>query len=279
LGIQNEVVNHHAPPRNLRWLPQVGRIRQEPVEEKHDLGIILDLDSIGRLGSTGEFFRACDRLVVIDHHVPDQAPGDLRIVDTSAPATAVILTRLLNDLGAKITPDMATCLLTGIVTDTGSFRFRNTTPEALHLAAQLIEYGGDIVRVSEEIFQRKSLAGQRLLGRVLDSMRLTAGGRIAWSTINALDFEIAGASDEDTEGFVNELLFVETVQMAAVLREPKPGKIRCSLRSRGLYDVAAVARAFGGGGHINAAGCTLDMEMADAEAAIVAKLERCLASS
>lgn len=279
IGIPNEVLNHHAPPRNLQWLPEVDRIRQAPVGDRFDLGIVLDLDSIERLGDTAPYFSRCNRLIVIDHHVPMQAPGDLRIVDTSAPATAVILTRLLTDLGADFTPDLSTLLLTGIVTDTGSFRFRNTTPEALHLAAHLIEHGGDVVKISEEIFQSKSLAGQRLLGRVLNSMRLTAGGRIAWSTINAHDFEVSGASDEDTEGFVNELLFVETVQIAAILREPKPGKVRCSLRSRGDYDVASVARLFGGGGHRNAAGCTIEMEMVRAEAALVPKLERCLASS
>lgn len=278
-GIPNEVLNHHAPPRNLDWLPHVDRLRQEPTGDHYDLGIVVDLDSLERLGNVAPYFAACDRLIVIDHHVPMKAPGDLRIVDTDAPAAAVILTRLFNDLAADFTPDLSTLLLTGIVTDTGSFRFRNTTPEALHLAAHLIEHGGDIVRISEEIFQSKSLAGQRLLGRVLNSMRLTAGGRVAWSTITAHDFEVAGASDEDTEGFVNELLFVETVQVAAILREPVAGKVRCSLRSRGNVDVAAVARQFDGGGHRNAAGCTLDMEMVRAEAALVPKLERCLASS
>src|SRR5205814_1290410 len=115
------------------------------------------------------------------HHIPHAAPGDLRIVDTSAPATAVILTRLLIDMGATITKEIATCLLTGIVTDTGSFRFRNTTPEALSLSAYLLEQGGDLTQVQEEIFQSKSLASARLLGRALETMRLTCKEQIAWS--------------------------------------------------------------------------------------------------
>lgn len=278
IGLRCEVLCHHSAPRNLRFLPGVNRVRQEPKEEKYDLGIILDLDSMDRLGRTEPFFASCSRLIVIDHHIPHDAPGDVRIVDTSAPATAVILTRLLIALGAKVTPDMATCLLTGIVTDTGSYRFRNTTPEALAASAYLLERGGDLEKISEEIFQSKPLSAVRLLGHTLEMMRLECEDQIAWSVLSNDDFAVAQASDEDTEGFVNEMLFITSVQIAALLREPKRGRVRCSLRSRGDYDVAEVARYFGGGGHRNAAGCTLDMPLEEAEAQLVARLKACLAS-
>jgi phosphoesterase RecJ-like protein len=278
LKIQNEIVCHHEAPRNLRFLPHANRVRFEPKQEKYDLGIILDLDSLERLGRTEPYFAGCQRLVVIDHHIPHAAPGDLRIVDTAAPATALILTRLLVELGAKITPDMATCLLTGIVTDTGSFRFRNTTPEALSLSAYLLECGGDLTQVSEEVFQSKTLSSVKLLGHTLEVMRLACDNQIAWSVLSARDFELTQARDEDTEGFVNEMLFITSVQIAALMREPKPGKVRCSLRSRGHFDVAEVARFFGGGGHKNAAGCTLDMPLEEAEARLVERLKACLGS-
>ncbi len=279
IGVQNEVVCHHVPPRNLRFLPGVDRLRQQPKEEKHDLGILLDLDSSDRLGNTAPYFAPCERVIVIDHHVPHEAPGDLRVIDTSAPATAVILYRLLRDLDAAITPAMATCLLAGIVTDTGSFRFRNTTPESMVISAALLDLGGDLTAVSEEIFQSKSLASVRLLGRMLEAMRLESNDQIAWSALTIQDFEEAHARDEDTEGFVNEMLFITSVQISALLREPKAGKIRCSLRSRGEFDVASVARAFGGGGHVNAAGCTFDLPMAEAQSLLVEKLKTCLGSS
>ncbi len=276
IGVENEIVCHHPAPRNLLFLPGVNRIRQVPREEKHDLGVVLDLDSTDRLGSTEQFFAQCPRTIVIDHHVPHEAPGDLRIVDTSAPATAVILTRLLLELDANITADIATCLLTGIVTDTGSFRFRNTTPEALHLAAGLIERGGNLALITEEIFQCKPLGAARLLGRALEGMRLACDDRLGWSVLNARDFESAQARDEDTEGFVNEILSIGSVDIAALLREPTPGKVRCSLRSKAQYDVAAVARTFGGGGHRNAAGCTFDFALEEAEARLVERLKACL---
>lgn len=279
LKIDSEIVCHHEPPRNLRFLPHVNRVQAEPSEEKYDLGIILDLDSLERLGRTEPYFACCQRLVVIDHHLPHAAPGDIRIVDTSASATALILTQLLVELKAKITPDMATCLLTGIVTDTGSFRFRNTTPEALSMSAYLLECGGNLNQVSEEVFQNKTLSSVKLLGHTLEVMRMASDNQIAWSALSAHDFEVTQAKDEDTEGFVNEMLSITSVQIAALLREPKPGRIRCSLRSRGSFDVAEVARYFGGGGHRNAAGCTLDMPLEEAEARLVERLKACLASS
>jgi phosphoesterase RecJ-like protein len=180
--------------------------------------------------------------------------------------------------GIPITPEIATCLLTGIVTDTGSFRFRNTTPEALSMSAALLEQGGDINQVSEEIFQRKPLSGARLLGIVLDNIKLTCKDQLAWAVVHNDDFERTEARDEDTEGFVNELLSIRTVQIAALLREAKPGRVRCSLRSRGTYDVAEVARSFGGGGHRNAAGCTFETSPEEAEQLIVAGMKTCLGS-
>lgn len=278
-GFDVEVLCHHPAPRNLRFLPGVGRVRQAPRDEKADLAIMVDLESKDRLGDVRDYILQTPRLVVIDHHVPHEEPGDLRIIDVGASATALIIARLLMELGAEITPDMATNLLTGIVTDTGSFRFRNTTPEALSVSAVLLEKGADLARVNEEIFQRKPLASTLLLGHMLDTMRLESGNRVAVGVLTKGDFERAMATDEDTEGFVNEMLSIDSVEIAAILREPKPGRIRCSLRSRAEHDVATVAREFGGGGHRNAAGCTLDMPMDEAEETIVRRLRACLASS
>jgi phosphoesterase RecJ-like protein len=276
MGIQNEVVNHHPAPRNLQFLPGINKVRQAPVGEKFELGIVLDLDSLDRLGNAEPYFAMCDRLIVIDHHVPHEAPGDLRIVDTSSPATAILVARLFEALGVEMTPAIATCLFTGIVTDTGSFRFRNTTPEALQVGARLLEQGADLNLVSEEVFQSKTVASARLLGLALETMHMESHDRIAWAAIYNHDFMRFEAKDEDTEGFVNELLSIESVQIAVLAREPKIGKIRVSLRSRGDLDVAAVAREFGGGGHKNAAGCTFETDMETAVSQLIHGLNVCL---
>jgi bifunctional oligoribonuclease and PAP phosphatase NrnA len=279
LGKDVTVLCHHPAPKNLRFLPQVTEVVHDVENADCDLGIIVDLDTFERLGSTAHYFQNAKRLMLIDHHVPHEAPGHLRIVDTSAAATALILTRLLEAVGAVFTPEMATCFYTGISTDTGSFRFRNTTSDALSAAAYLLEHGANLELVSEQIFQNKQLSSVRLLGHALETMKLDGENRIAWSCLSSRDFEWANATDEDTEGFVNELLSIETVQIAAILREVVPGKIRCSLRSRRTFDVAAVAREFGGGGHKNAAGCTFETDLPSAEALLVEAAKRCLASS
>jgi phosphoesterase RecJ-like protein len=252
LGIENEVMCHHKAPKNLEFLPKVDQVHQEAYKDHYDLGVVLDLDAMDRLGRTEKYFATCKRLMVIDHHIPHDAPGDVRIVDTSAPATAVILTRLLMEVGANITGPMATCLLAGIVTDTGSFRFRNTTPDALSISAYLLEQGGDL--------------------------KLACDNRLAWAAISNDDFRRTGALDEDTEGFVNEILSITSVQIAVLLREPKPGKVRVSIRSRGNIDIAEVARDFGGGGHKNAAGCVFELPLPEVEERLVRRLKVCLES-
>lgn len=278
LGRPNEVLCNDLPSYNLRFLPSVDRVRLAP-EGPASLAILVDLDSSSRLGKIRPFVETCPRMIVIDHHVPHEAPGDLRIVDTASPATAAILYDLFKASLAEITPDIATCLLAGIITDTGSFRFSNTTPHSLTISADLLARGGNIVRIGEEVFQKKQLPAVRLLGRCIAKMKLALGDRLAWSALSHRDFEESGATEEHTEGLANELLSVDTVQVAALIREPLPGKVRASLRSRGDFDVASVARQFGGGGHKNAAGCTFDTSLEEAERALVSALESCLASS
>lgn len=279
LGKRHEVVCHNPPAYNLEFLPLVETIKRRPEGENFDLGIVVDLDSLDRLGDLEPYIAACKRTIVIDHHVPHEAPGDLRIVDTQAPATAVILSRLLLGLGVAMTPEMATCLLTGVITDTGCFRFPNTTPEALHLGARLLESGGRIEQINEEVFQRKPLSSVRLQGIMLAKMQLAAGDRVCWSILDSRDFEMTGSGDEDTEGFVNELLGIRSVRISALLREHRPGRVRVSIRSRGTHDVAAVAREFGGGGHRNAAGCSFDATGEEAANFLIPRLIQCLESS
>ena len=278
LGVRNEVLCHNVPPANLQFLPGSSKIRQAPIGKDFELAVILDLDSLDRLGSTAQYFESIPRMVVVDHHVPHEAPGDLRIIDTEAPATALILSRLLFLMEGEVTPDIATCLLTGIVTDTGSFRFRNTTPEALSVSARLLELGGDINLVSEEIYQRKPLAAARLMGVMLESMVMEVQDRLCYGAITIEDFERTGSTDEDTEGFVNELLTINTVEISVLFCEVRRGKVRVSLRSR-EYDVAVIARSVGGGGHKNAAGCSFDSTIEEAQEVLIPRVRACLESS
>jgi phosphoesterase RecJ-like protein len=280
LGVANEVICHHLPPRYLQFLPQSSRIKLHPEFDDHDLGLILDLDSLERLGNAEHWFEPIERLVVIDHHVPHNKPGDLRIVDVEAPATASILCDLFFDMpGVEITPAIADCLLTGLLTDTGSFRFPNTTPHCLHIAGQLLEFGAGLAKISEEVYMTKAKAAVLLAGEAISRMHLACDERLAWTVLPRSLFEELDANPEDTEGIVNELLAIRTVEVAAIFREGRHGSFKVSLRARGDIDVAEAARHFGGGGHTKAAGLNVEGPQEEAEARVVEVLKKCLACS
>lgn len=276
-GISCEVLNNNPAPYNLKFLPGIEFLREQPTK-KGDVSIVLDLNNLDRIGRPLDAIENCRTMIVIDHHVPHETPGDIRIVDVKAPATALILTRLFRQLEFTITPDIATCLMAGIVTDTGSFRFRNTTPESLEVGAFLLEHGADIVKICEEVYMKQPMEAVRLTGIALSQMRLSMDDRLAWTVLTEDAFADTGATEVHTEGLTNELLAIDSVQIAAVIRQPIGGVIRASIRSREPFDISAIARLFGGGGHRNASGCTFTGTIQAAEADLIKELERCLAS-
>lgn len=279
LGVKHEVINQNDPPRNLQWLPGIDRLKSE-ANRTHEVAVVLDMSTLDRLGRAQPFVLESDTIIVVDHHVEQGPVGDLRIVDQSAPATALIIYRLLKLLGAEFTPRLATALLTGIVTDTGSFRYRNTTPECLTVAADLLAHGGELNRINEEVYGKRSLESMLLMRRVLDNMQLLENNRLALSVLRAEDFAAVNAIENNTEGLVNELLAIETTQIAVLLRQPAGDRlVRASLRSREPFDVARAVHPLGGGGHRNAAGVTFDCDIDTAEAQLVEVLTECLKAS
>lgn len=279
LGVEVEVLCRDPAPSYLRFLPGAERIRRDPKNREFDLAIALDLDAMDRLGPCRVHLEDAPRLVVIDHHIPHEAPGDLRIVDVPSPATSAILCDLFFDSEIEVTPAMAVCLLVGIITDTGSFRFPNTTPHCLHQAARLLELGADLPKAIEELYMSRPAPAARLTGAALTSMKLEMDGKIAWTLLRQETMDEFGAADEHTEGIVNEMLAIETVRIAAILREGQSGRFKGSLRSRGNIDVASVAKLFDGGGHRNAAGLTVDGPAEVATERLISALKACLASS
>jgi phosphoesterase RecJ-like protein len=278
LGAEAEVVCWHEPPANLRFLPGAQRIRRQASREA-DLAVIVDLESFSRLGGAADDFRNAPVLAVIDHHIPRDRPGDVRLIDQESASTAGILMDLFEAGPVQITAEIAECLLVGIVTDTGCFRHANTTPEVLRQAARLCELGADLSRVTDEVYQRRAEPAARLLGEALVQYKTALDGRLAWIALRADRLAELGATDEHTEGIVNELLAQEKVEAAFLLREMNSGRTKGSLRSRGSIDVAACAREFGGGGHRNAAGLVLDLTIDEAERSVLAAMQKCLASS
>lgn len=247
-------------------------------EDQWDLGILVDVGFTQRAGRAEQALLSAERLAVVDHHeIGPDTSGDIRIIDPTASATCFILARIFRDIGLSIDKNAATCLLAGIVTDTGSFRFRNTDEASLAEASELIRLGADLPRISEEVWDSRPMAAIRLLQKALYNLELFAGDRLAITHLGPEDFGVA--KDEDSEGIASEIARIDGVMVAAAFREPHHEHVRVSVRSRGDIDIAEVCRKFGGGGHKNAAGCTLNTTVCEAMRLVIPELERCLESS
>ncbi len=278
MGISHDAMCADPVPNYLEFLPRPQPITTDPTQPP-DLAVILDLEALDRLGRIRPHFESAPRSVVIDHHEVFEAPGDLRIISTKSPATSAIVADLLLGSEVNLTPDMATNLLTGILTDTGSFRFPNTTPHCMHVAADLLESGANLRQINDAVYLNRPLRAVRLLASALSNLKLAANDQVAYTVLKRIDYERAGAIEEDSEGIVNELLAISTVRMAAILRETPSGKIKISIRSQGALDTTRVARQFGGGGHINASGASSELPIEQAAEVLVKAMVQCLASS
>ncbi|HEY3839486.1 MAG TPA: bifunctional oligoribonuclease/PAP phosphatase NrnA [Bryobacteraceae bacterium] len=262
------------------WMPGTEHIVTGTERRDFDLAIVCDAGALERVGrSVLSAIESAPKLIDIDHHVADGVFGDIRILDVTAAATAEIVWLLIVALGKSWRRDVADkavadCLMTGLITDTGSFRFLNVTPRTFQLAARLQKLGALPAPITERVFENKSYASVKLLGRAIDSIQRTEDGRVAWAHVQAQDFADLDATDADTEGIVNHVRAIEGVQVAILFREVPGKKVRISLRARDGADVNRIANAFGGGGHKLAAGCSVEPPLADVELAVVAETVR-----
>jgi phosphoesterase RecJ-like protein len=286
LGKDVTVLSNDEVPKIVRFLDpgsNVIHLATESDAEKAgnghwDLGILVDVGFTQRAGRAEPALLAAERLAVVDHHeVGPEVSGEIRIIDPSASATCFILSKIFREIGLPLDKNAATCLLTGIVTDTGSFRFRNTDEASLSQASELISLGADLPRISEEVWDSRPMAAITLLRKALFNLELLAENRLAVTHLGPEDF--GEAKDEDSEGIASEIARIDGVLVAASFREPLPDRVRVSVRSRGDIDIAEVCRKFGGGGHKNAAGCTLSVDVHSAMQRVLPELEKCLESS
>ena len=270
LGKSVVCLSEDGVPDILRFLPGSEIVRQATDQAAFDLALVVDSGDLPRVGASVQPVIGRAKCVVdIDHHVTTGAFGDVRVLDARAASTAEIVYALLLTLDAPITPQIATCLFTGIITDTGSFRFQNVTPNTLQVAAALLEAGAPPAFISEHVFENRTFAATQLLGHALASLQKTSDSRIVWAHITASDFAEVGATDQDTEGIVSYVRGVRDTEVGILFREMAGGGIRVSLRARESVNVAEIAALFGGGGHRMASGCTVDLPLADAEAAVL----------
>jgi len=275
LRSQGKAVQVVAPtpvPQHYLWLPGAEHFAQA-IEGTPEVALTLDCDGLERVGDLQAALRQSPVLVNIDHHDSAQPFGDVRYTDRTAAATAQLVYRLLQALGWPITEQIATCLYTGIATDTGFFRFENTEAWALREASEMVAAGASPTAIAEAVSETRSLARTRLLGRALQGARQDRSGRLAWAVLTPQDFRDSGAGAGDTEGIVDALKQVEGQQAVVLFKAPeRDDQWQLSLRSR-RADVAAVARQFGGGGHVRAAGAEAAGSLAEVSARVLAAVQ------
>jgi bifunctional oligoribonuclease and PAP phosphatase NrnA len=245
----------HPVPDVLAFLPAVtGYRRLDAIEGRFDVTVMTDCPNPGRTEGLIEQARPVSATIVnIDHHPDNRRYGDVNWVEPAAAATGELVYSLLRELGAPITPDIAMHLYTAIHTDTGSFRYSNVTPRTFRIAAELVESGADPAFVAGALYERRAPDSLRWLGDVLGRIRVSEDGRVAWLGLPA---GVVPESFIEAEDLVNYPRSIESVRVACLLRE-RDGKVKVSLRGKGDVDVSRVAACFGGGGHPNAAGCTI----------------------
>jgi phosphoesterase RecJ-like protein len=220
--------------------------------------VVFDAGSPDRLAELGSPAGDSGTLVVLDHHVTNEGFGDIALVDGKAAATGVVVAELLDVLGWPITAEIATCLLTALVTDTGRFQYANTNPEALELAARLVVAGARPDLISQKVYDEAPFGYLKVAGVALTRAELDLSARMVSTIITEEDLLEAGVTWGDIDNLINTLRLAEEADVAVLAKVHADGLVKLSLRSRGDTDVGALAAGLGGGGHRLAAGITFD---------------------
>jgi phosphoesterase RecJ-like protein len=267
-GASVTLAGPHPVPETLSFLPGADRWQVwKAAPERFDVIVMTDCPNSDRSEGLLEAARGPHtRVLNIDHHPDNRRYGTVDWIDPSAAATGEMIFDLVRALGLRVTPAVALNLFTAIHTDTGSFRYSNTTPRTFRIAAELAAAGADPALVSDRLYQQRAGDSLVQLGEVLRRVEISDDGQIAWLCVprGLVSREFLAA--EDLVGYPRS---VRGVKVAVLLSEEAPGKIKASLRGKGDVPVNAIAHRFGGGGHENAAGCTLSGTLAEAAAALL----------
>ncbi|MGH2637484.1 MAG: DHH family phosphoesterase [Actinomycetota bacterium] len=225
--------------------------------------VTCDVASMDRLAMLAPAAVKSKTLIWIDHHVSNEGLGTIPLIDPHASSTCEMVWRLLKELGGEVPLETAVCLYAGLVTDTGRFQYESVTPETLRLGADLREYPFEHTRLVQALYEDNGLGYLRLLGVALERIAFEPDADLVWSYLTQADLSGAGIHPGETEDLIDVVRTAREADVAAVIKQQRDGRFKVSLRSKGRYDVAAVAGAFGGGGHRLAAGYTSQHGLAE----------------
>lgn len=274
-GKQVYAHNLDPVPEIYQFLPGAERITHgSVVNGTYDAFVVLDADP-PRTGLFSGSYPA-RTLINIDHHVTNPREWPLTWLEADATATGEMIYQFVKGMHVSIDRDIALCLYTAIFTDTGSFRYTNTTPASMRIAAELVEIGADPWLVTENVYESHSFRRVKLLGLVLSGIERSPDGRIASVMVTEKMYSETGASAEDTDSFINYVRAVKGVEIAILYRQTGAAQYKISLRSKGRVDLSAMAQSLGGGGHKNAAGGVIDGSFEQVQRKVMTAAERIL---
>ena len=269
LGKKVLVFDRDGVPATYDFIPGAERVKTDISGFNAETLILVDCNSLKRAGLEG--FSGCQRTIVIDHHETEGNFGDIRWVETEVPATGMMVLKLINSLGVELTKDMAQNLYTAIALDTGTFRYGNTTPESLRAGAELTEAGAEPGFIADRLYNNWSSNRFALFHKIMETMDINT--HVSFMKVSLDMLSSTSSTQADTENFVNHPLVMDDIKVAVLLRQVDKDTWKASMRSKGSINVAAIAEKFGGGGHKNAAGCTISGEYDSIRASILKQLK------
>ncbi len=276
-----ELYCHDAPPENLAFLQGIknfirpsGNDGSQAHSACYDAVVCLDCSDQDRLGDAAYLLKQTSCTINIDHHASNTMYADINFVEPKASSTAELVFDLIREMdGDYYSLPVYEAIYTGIATDTGGFGFSNTTPAAHRIAAQAIEYGLDVDRLTRALFRNTTLARVRLLAKALSSLEMHCDGKVAFLTVSKNMLEEVGLDENNADGIVNYGIDIVGVECAALFKEVEKDRIKVSLRTKAAVDASALAAKFGGGGHARAAGCSISASIEKAKEHILAELK------
>ncbi len=268
-------VNDEVPSK-FKFLPSIdSALRYDVSQEKvFDQCFVLDCGDEKRLGYSIDILEKSRQVINIDHHISNNGFGDIDIVDSGASSTCEIIYHIITqEMGVPMDQAIATCLYTGMVTDTGNFRYDSTSPDTHRIAASMLEAGVDLHKITFYLQQNNSLGSVKLLGHLLTEMEVYAEGKVAVMQVTRQILEEYEVQYDEVEGMINYGRDIEGVEVAVVLKELSEQGVKVSLRSKTSFDVSKLAQAFGGGGHRKASGAVIDCNIEEAKKQILDKIQ------
>lgn len=272
LGHEVVLYNESLIPAVYRFLPRVDTIQHRLTHADHfDMAVVLDCGDLSRVGAAADSIATIPVIINIDHHTTNTRFGQYHLVDEDACATSEIVYRLIQAMGLELDTTMATAIYTGILTDTGSFRFSNTNRAAFSICESMVAKGVSPSRVSQHVYGAYSLGRIKLLNLALDSIEISNNGHLSVMTVTRSMLSETGTQPEDADGLINYARRIQDVKVAALIHELESGnavagsqkRFHVSLRSDGSVDVSRIASDFGGGGHAEAAGFSIESSLAE----------------